>query len=84
MSKEFLQNAAVGLRGCPIVGFYDKAKQDFLGHERELTIDNGEFKYIAIDRLNSIFPTFHDANAFPLIDNNNPDTVEDTSLEDNK
>lgn len=50
MSKEFLQNAAVGLRGCPIVGFYDKAKQDFLGHERELTIDNGEFKYIDITR----------------------------------
>ena len=33
---------------------------------------DGKFKYIAIDRLNSIFPTFHDANAFPLIDNNNP------------
>ena len=33
---------------------------------------DGKFKYVAIDRLNSIFPTFHDANAFPLIDNNNP------------
>ena len=50
MSKEFLQNAAVGLRGCPIVGFYDKDKQDFLGHEKELIVDNGEFKYIDITR----------------------------------
>lgn len=39
ITKEAAKKLAVGLRGCPIVGYYEEEKSDYKGHEEMFTID---------------------------------------------
>lgn len=34
------------LHGCPIVGFYDQAEQDFSGHNRSIEVGDGKFRIV--------------------------------------
>ena len=44
ITKETAKKMANSLPGCPIVGFYNEAKEDFEEHNRIIDISNGEFK----------------------------------------
>ena len=51
ITKDVAVGLAQTLPGSPIVGFYSEEKKDFLGHEKELIIDdNGELRFIEITR----------------------------------
>lgn len=44
ITKEVARNElASSLRGCPIVGFYNKSNEDFEEHNKTIKISNGEF-----------------------------------------
>ena len=43
ITKEVARNMANSLPGCPIVGFYNKDKQDFEGHNRIISISGDNF-----------------------------------------
>ena len=44
ITKEVATEMANSLPGSPIVGYYNEEDQDFEGHNRELVIEDGEFK----------------------------------------
>ena len=44
ITKDVAREMANSLPGCPIVGFYNEAKEDFEEHNRIIDISNGEFK----------------------------------------
>lgn len=47
ITEEFARNElANSVRGCPIVACYDNHKKDFLGHERDLIVEEGETKLV--------------------------------------
>lgn len=48
ITKEVATSMANSLPGSPIVGFYDKEKKDFLGHEQELIITEDSIKLIPL------------------------------------
>ena len=51
ITKDVAVDLAQSLPGSPIVGFYSEEKKDFLGHEKELVIDdNGELKFVETTR----------------------------------
>ena len=45
ITKEVATEMAQSLPGCPIVGFYDEEIGDFLGHERELEVIDGQLHF---------------------------------------
>ena len=50
ITKEVAKDLAQSLPGAPIVGFYDKEKQDFEEHNRVIDISNGRFDVIDTTR----------------------------------
>ena len=40
ISKEVAKKMAKSVRGCPIVGYYSKDKEDFGTHEKFVTVDD--------------------------------------------
>lgn len=42
ITKEVATDIAQSLPGCPIVGYYDEEINDFLGHERDLEVIDGQ------------------------------------------
>ena len=51
ITKETALGLAQSLPGSPIVGFYSEEKKDFLGHEKELIVDdNGDLRFVEITR----------------------------------
>lgn len=47
INKETAFSMAKTLRGCPIVGWYDKDIQDFKDHGNELTIEDNELVFVS-------------------------------------
>ena len=50
ITKEVATQMASSLRGSPIVGLYDEELEDFLAHEKELIIEDGELKFKELTR----------------------------------
>lgn len=50
ITKEFAKKMAVGLRGCPIVGYYNEDIQDFEEHERALSVKDNELVFLDITK----------------------------------
>lgn len=44
ITKAVAKEMAPSLRGCPIVGFYNDADEDFEEHNRQINISNGEWR----------------------------------------
>lgn len=44
ITKEVAKEMAPSLRGCPIVGFYNEANQDYEGHNKQINISNGKWE----------------------------------------
>lgn len=44
ITKDVAKELANSIPGCPIVGFYNEAKEDFEEHNRMIEIANGEIK----------------------------------------
>ncbi len=44
ITKEVAKQMANSLPGCPIVGFYNEAKEDFEEHNRIIDVSNGKFE----------------------------------------
>lgn len=44
ITKEVAKEMAPSLRGCPIVGFYNEANQDYEEHNKQINISNGKWE----------------------------------------
>jgi hypothetical protein len=44
ITKDVAKEMANSLPGCPIVGYYNEAKEDFEEHNRVIEISNGKFE----------------------------------------
>ena len=44
INKETGIKIAASLPGCPIVGFYNEEKKDFVGHQRSIEVGDGKFR----------------------------------------
>lgn len=50
ITKDAARRMANSLPGCPIVGFYNKEKEDFEGHNKEINIEDGKFSIKDVTR----------------------------------
>ena len=50
ITKEVAREMANSIPGSPIVGYYDEMAEDFMGHEKELEIIDGELRFKEITR----------------------------------
>ena len=50
ITKEFAKKMAVGLRGCPIVGYYNEDTQDFEEHEKTLSFKDDKLVFLDITK----------------------------------
>lgn len=50
ITKEFAKKMAVGLRGCPIVGYYNEDAQDFEEHEKTLSFKDDKLVFLDITK----------------------------------
>ena len=57
ITKEVAEEMGRNLPGSPVVGCFDKKSQDFLGHERELKIEDGNFELVDLTRPYGFVPT---------------------------
>lgn len=46
ITKEVAREMAKGLRGAPIVGYFNPDSEDFEQHNREIEIDGDEIKFV--------------------------------------
>lgn len=57
ITREVAEEMGRNLPGSPVVGCFDKDKQDFLGHERELKIEDGAFELVDLTKPYGFVPT---------------------------
>ena len=50
ITKEFAKKMAIGLRGCPIVGYYNEDSQDFEEHEKTLSFKDDKLVFLDITK----------------------------------
>lgn len=50
ITKDVAREMAKGLRGAPIVGFFNRETADFEQHNRELEIDGDEIRFVDTTR----------------------------------
>ena len=50
ITKDTARKMANSLPGCPIVGFYNKEKKDFEGHNKEINLEDGKFSIKDVTR----------------------------------
>jgi hypothetical protein len=62
ITKELATEMGKKLPGSPVVAFYNQEKKDFEGHEREIVIEDGEYKILDITKPYGFVPT--DANVW--------------------
>ena len=46
ITKDVATKMGQSLKGCPIVGYYNKQSKDFEGHNREVSVENGKFEIL--------------------------------------
>lgn len=62
ITKEVATEMGRNLPGSPVVGYFNKEKDDFEGHNRELIVQGGKFEIVDITRPYGFVPT--DANVW--------------------